>query len=629
MVRKGVALAVGAVALVALLVAEGLLPAAWLPLEEAAVAEQARGEPAAPGTTVSGLYPLLVNPLASSFSGETLVGAARLLNACLWAGLAVPTFLLARARASLLVASVAAAASALLPAAVYASTLAPDALATLLVAIATALFAHPRTHGRGLALAGSFACALAAAALRPWFAVVPLGLLVAYALPRVPWSVLKSWPRPLALALLAGIAVTGVAGISPELERATLEPWKLARAVAATSALGAIGMALIPWILAWAQVARARTDPLVAFLVTVGPALAVAGGVAAIADGGLLVDERPIVALAPAVMALAAGAWRGLAVSNRAFVLAAGVTASTMVFLPAPIEDPTLTGAPGLALLWSVLTELVGAGFLFALLTIGLAFAIAGSWRHPYVWGLAAAALLATHMAAWREAEHTASAFAATLPDAAWVDAHVEASGDVTLLDATRDLTPTMLAQLALSNRSVGPWVPVDPGAADESTGDLRVVVATPFALGHGIDVAGSTIARGPLGALVRIKPPPRVAYLVEGVDADGWMGSQALYRRFDSPRPGVVRLTLGRRAWGGPDVPGRVSVRTLAEGRVAHELTWTIHSSQERIVDLDVPAGRFEIDISVDPTFSPAAFGSPDSRQLGAQVAFDYRPGA
>lgn len=627
--RTRLGLALGAASLVALLVAEGQLSAAWLPLEEAAVAEQARGELPAPGTAVAGLYPLLVGPLANGLPGDTLLSATRLLNACLWAGLAVPTFLLARTRASLLVAAAAAAASALLPAAVYASTLAPDALATLLVAIATALFAHPRTHGRGLALAASFACALAAAALRPWFAVVPLGLLVAYAFPRVPWSTLKSWPRPLALALLAGVAVTGIAGISPELEGATLQPWKLARAVAATAAVGAIGMALIPWILAWAQAARARSDPLVAFLVTVGSALGIAGGVAAIADGGLVVDERPIVALAPAVMALAAGAWTRAAVSNRAFVVAAGVTAATMVFLPAPLEDPTLTGAPGLALLWSALTDLTGAGFLFALLTIGVAFAIAGAWRRSSVWALVAAGLLVTHMAAWREAERAASSLAATLPDAGWVDRHVQATGAVTVLDAKRDLTPTMLAQIALMNRSVGKWVPVDPGAADESTGDLPVVVATPFALGHGIDVAGSTIARGPLGTLVRVRQPLRVAYLLAGVDTDGWMGSRAVYRRFDSPRPGIVRLTVGRRAWGGPDVPGRVSVRTLAEGRVAHELTWTIHARQERIIDLDVPSGRFEIEISVSPTFSPAAFGSPDSRQLGAQVAFDYRPGA
>ena len=167
------------------------------------------------------------------------------------------------------------------------------------------------------------------------------------------------------------------------------------------------------------------------------------------------------------------------------------------------------------------------------------------------------------------------------------------------------------------------------PGAADESTGGLPIVIATPFALGHGIDVAGSPVARGPLGTLVRVRQPLRVEHVLAGVDTDGWMGARAVYRRFDSPTPGIVRLKIGRRAWGGPDVPGRVSVRTLAEGRVAHELTWTIHSREERILELEVPAGRFEIDISINPTFSPATFGSPDSRQLGAQVAFDYRPGA
>ena len=114
------------------------------------------------------------------------------------------------------------------------------------------------------------------------------------------------------------------------------------RAVLATAAAAAIGMALIPWILAWAQANRARFDPLVAVLVSVGPALGVAAGVAGLADGVFSVDERPIVALVPAVMALAAGAWTSNVVSNRAFLVAACVTGATMVFLPAPLEDPTL-----------------------------------------------------------------------------------------------------------------------------------------------------------------------------------------------------------------------------------------------------------------------------------------------
>ena len=627
-VQPRTVLVVATAALVALIVAEGLLPAAWLPIEEAAIAEEARGEPAAPGTAVAGLYPRLVGPLASNLDGESFLTIVRLLNALLWVGLAVPTFLLARARAPVLVAAAAAAATVILPAAVFASTVGPEALATLLVACAFALFAHPRTQGRRWALAASFACSVAAAGLRPWFAAVPPALVLAYALPRVRWRLLLRWPTSVALALLSGAVVIGVTGIAPELERASLEPWALLRSSIACAAVGAIGMAVLPWILAWAQIARARVDPLVAVLVTAGPSLAVAGGVAALAGGAPAVDERAIVALAPVVMVLAAGAWAGQAISERAFLVAAAATAATMALLPAPVEEPSLADAPGLALPWSVLTGLVGAGALFGLLTIGLAFWVVGAWRRPYVWAIVAAALVVGHMTAWREVERSASSYAAALPDAGWLDSHVDATGAVTVLDAKGDLTPPLQAQLALANRSLGPSVPVDPGAADGASGELPVGVPTPLVLARGIELTGSPVAQGELGTLVRIASPPRVAYAVDGVDTDGWAGERAHYRRHADSAPGRMRVTVSRRAWAGPDVPGAVKVRLSADSGAAAETDWTIHSKQHRVVEFVVPRGPFDIDVTVSPTFSPADFGSPDTRQLGAQVVFDYLPG-
>jgi hypothetical protein len=628
-VRTGVALGLAAVVLVALLVAEGLLPAAWMPLEEAAVAEQARGEPVAPGTAVAGLYPVLVGLIADRIDGDALVNAARLLNALLWAGVAVPTFVLARTRASVPVAAIAAAAAALLPAAVYASALAPEALAALLVACAFALFAHPEAAARGWPLPTSFACAIAAASLRPWLAAVPVGLALALALPRLRWSAAKPWPRPLALAFLTGIAVWGVTGISNELERASLEPFALLRAGLACAAAGAIGMAVVPWIVAWAQAPRARTDPLVAALVTTGPALALAGGVEALTRAGPAVDERAIVTLAPVVMALAAGAWATTSISERAFLISAVATAATMTMLPAPVEDPSLIGAPGLALVWSVFTELVGAGTLIGLLTVGLAFAIVRAQRRPYVWALVGVALLLAHTTAWLEVERSARAIAAALPDSAWIDDHAEGSGAVALLDAKGDLTPPLLAQLALANRSLGASIRVDPGTADRASGAIPAAVSSSLVLAHGIEVTGSEIARGDLGTLVRITPPLRLAYAVEGVDADGWAGASARYRRYADSYPGTMRVTVSRRAWAGPDVPGQVRIRLAADSGAAGETNWTIHSGQHRVFDFPVPRGSFELEVTVDPTFSPADFGSPDERQLGAQVVFEYLPGA
>ena len=41
----------------------------------------------------------------------------------------------------------------------------------------------------------------------------------------------------------------------------------------------------------------------------------------------------------------------------------------------------------------------------------------------------------------------------------------------------------------------------------------------------------------------------------------------------------------------------------------------------------LKTPAAPFRVKLSVGPTFSPAAHGSSDTRQLGAQVAFAFEP--
>jgi hypothetical protein len=40
------------------------------------------------------------------------------------------------------------------------------------------------------------------------------------------------------------------------------------------------------------------------------------------------------------------------------------------------------------------------------------------------------------------------------------------------------------------------------------------------------------------------------------------------------------------------------------------------------------VPPPPFQIAMTIQPTFSPAEFGATDSRQLGAQITFKYRPG-
>src|SRR5262245_22239480 len=60
---------------------------------------------------------------------------------------------------------------------------------------------------------------------------------------------------------------------------------------------------------------------------------------------------------------------------------------------------------------------------------------------------------------------------------------------------------------------------------------------------------------------LVKIKPPLRLRDFVTGQYADGWSGSSSSYTRFATGERGRVRIVVSR-PWGGPDVPGHVTVK-------------------------------------------------------------------
>jgi hypothetical protein len=118
-------------------------------------------------------------------------------------------------------------------------------------------------------------------------------------------------------------------------------------------------------------------------------------------------------------------------------------------------------------------------------------------------------------------------------------------------------------------------------------------------------------------------------------------MGADAAYNYYasqDGKRPRAVRVTVSRAGWNGPDKPGDVRIRVgrintkgagFQPGATPVEQTWVIHSGAART--FVVPAARppFRVEVRIAPTFSPAEYGLPDPRQLGAQVNFELLPKA
>ncbi len=118
-------------------------------------------------------------------------------------------------------------------------------------------------------------------------------------------------------------------------------------------------------------------------------------------------------------------------------------------------------------------------------------------------------------------------------------------------------------------------------------------------------------------------------------------MGSRASYAYYDVPpgSRGVAHVVLSRKAWCGKDKRGNVLVRlgTLAVGvdrqptigQVVDEQSWVIHSCQEKEFVLPTPPSPWLVEVTIDPTFSPAELDPAlsDPRQLGAVVSFSYEP--
>ena len=608
------------------------LPTAWLPSDEAAVAEQARGGVSFV-PTIASLYPLLLRPAAGLLAGGSLLEVGRAMSFVFWVSVAVPAYLLARRGAPRNVAAGAAGLTVVVPAAVYSTALLPEALAYLLVASSFALYAGARDQADSRLLILALACAVAGALVRPWFAVVPISLALASVRRPVHWRPLVAWPRPLALLALAAVAYTGLRGVSPELDQALAHPETVLRAAAASSAAAALGMGILPWILAWAWAAGTSNDPVAERLVFTGPALALAAGVLAGANAGIPVDERPLIAVTPVVFALAARALRD-PLPARTLVLSGGALAVAMLALPGTDSHPVLSGAPGLELPWSILRSFGVEGaapVALALLTAVVGVAFAWTSHALKAWTFAAVAcILVAHVVTWQQVDTAARAEAATVPSPLdWIDRKVDTEGAVSALATGQTINARQLQQLALWNRSLGPLVRTDPAKIDPTSGLLPDSVSTPYAVASGLELAGDVVAQSSIGELVRIEAPPRVAFTIEGVYPDNWSGERATYRRFDgSGRSGLLDIRLSRAGWAGPDVPGAVTVSVGAGGREpVPRKRLVIHAGQQHEIGLRVPTPPFEVPVTVEPTFSPADFGQADARQLGAQITFAYTP--
>jgi hypothetical protein len=600
----GAALAAVAVAAALLLISEAsLLPSAWLPVEEAATMQSARGGASAPSAGV--LLPVLLAPAARTLSPSAAYDAARALSGALWALAAAPAYVLARRLlrpgASLLVAAFAA----VVPASVYATAATPDALAYLLAVSSLAVF------GRGRLLA-AVALAMAAALARPWFAPLPVALLVADAVVRGTWRAALRWPRPLALGAFCGVAYVVVAETAPAAEVAFTAPDATARAALAGLVAAAVGAGVAPWLLA----AGGRGTE-AALLAVCLPALALSAGVVGAAAPGRGMDERPLLVLVPLVLALAAAT--GERAPPRVVAVAGLAVALAALALPALGRAPAARAA-GLSVLapdGASRASLVAGVWVATVVALLLLHLVR---RRPVVLaGMLTVALLAGQAAAWSGARAEARALeGAELIPRGWVDRHAGQGAEVVVAGPAEALDARTVANVALWNRTIRGTQQLDLSNVDPLSGQWGARPEAGLILVRGTDLAGTVLARSQAGVLMRPELAYRLAETVEGVGPDGWSGEQAVYRRFSGT--GSLLVAVGRPEGGAADV--RISSGPLDEESDRLRARFALQPGQRREVVLELPEPRYRVVVSVSPTFAAS-----DGRQLGTKVRFEYRP--
>jgi hypothetical protein len=241
-----------------------------------------------------------------------------------------------------------------------------------------------------------------------------------------------------------------------------------------------------------------------------------------------------------------------------------------------------------------------------------------------------------------------------------WVDDH---TGGAPAIYIGQRMTPDQNGEWLLEfwNRSIsavwsldgsaqgpGPVLTPDARPAD---GVLSQDPGYPYVVEElGIEVVGTEVARHLHRAgghlvpwrLVRVIRPLRLRSTVTGVFPDGWAGSSTAYTRYSTAgdRAGRIRVIVSRRAWGGPDKPGHVTVkigpiiigpdRDPHVGLPAVTKTFDIHSKGEEVLMLKAPGPRFRVEVTITPTFRPIELSpqtSSDNRDLGASVRYVFLP--
>jgi len=645
-------------------------------------------------THQSFLYPLLIAPAWLWHSMETTYSVAKAIGASAMTLVAIPVYLWTRRLAGASDALLAAALTLILPAFFYSGILMTEAVflpAFVLATFAIALMFERPTLARQL---GALAAVALAIGIRVQGIVLVPAIVTAVALKilldwrggvardRIVSELRRLWPSAV-LLVVGGVLyivykqVRGEAietGLGPYQALARLHyplvpsaEWTLKHLAELGLALGLVPVAALIVLLWQALAGVALSDAERCFLAVVPAAmlwvLAEVGAFSATVTP--IVFERYTFYLEPLLLIafvvwLARGLPRpviGTAVAVLGPVLLLRMLNLNRVIVPDPINGVTVDSffrfslhLPGriAELRWAIVAGAALGAFLFALCSRSVARIALPLLLAAFLAAASKPPLDDVH-AGSRGMRSTAGSDPSWVVRAAgrgnkaiYVNTPTRGPSPYTVLLQTEFWNPNVVGVYSVGANEICP-LPETATTTSISTG--RIEPPVPDGVRYGIvdrklPFSGRRVAVGgpsdqPL-ALYRVAGSLRIGELTSGIYGDGWSGEEASYSRF-APRtlPGRLTVTVSRKAWGGPDVPGHVVIRVgrppasgLGLARTFTVRRWTVHRLQERTFVFDTPPPPVRAVVRVDPTFSPAQFpGSSDARQLGAMVLFSYEP--
>jgi hypothetical protein len=435
-----------------------------------------------------------------------------------------------------------------------------------------------------------------------------------------------------------------------------------------------IGVGVFPALAALAWLLSAHREPAERAVQAVAVGALVAFGLYTAVKASYLstrlairVEERNLIYLSPVAFVCAAIWLQRLRASLWAVAAAAAGVVYVVVTTPFNLDSHFYSDAPGLAVLseanrrlaWNdayaqnmlVLATAIVAALVVAPLVLRRLRPALLERRTALQ---AAGAVVACAALAWTLTAELAAASAsnefsdtqyANLPKPpAWVDAR---TGGEQALYVGQRIDEQSFYQLEFWNESLGQVWSIDataPPPGPTVTPNLArpdgTLVPNPhvrWALGdNGVRFVGTPVESHGSRVLFRVRSPLRITNSVSGVYNDGWMSEDASFGQYSSPsgKTGTARLTVSRAGATGQEPPARVTIRLGTVrvdengqpqiGRVLVVRHWTVSGHALRTFELHARP-PFRIEIHVTPTFKPIDFGIPDSRQLGAQVGYEF----